>query len=95
MDAAAAATGLVASGDGLWVDPSGLAGVACTPAGAFVGWLDVEAGPGGLRRRLRAVEHVVDAAGLAAALERARRERRRSLAPCALCEAGALPGHLH
>jgi hypothetical protein len=95
MEAVVAASGLAPAGDGLWVDARGHAAAVLTPAGAFVGWLDLEAGPCGVTRRLRAVEHVADRAALPGAVERARRARARSLAPCALCEAGALPGHGH
>jgi hypothetical protein len=95
MEAAVAASGLAPAGDGTWVDARGQAGVVCTAAGAFVGWLDVEAGPEGLRRRLRDVEHVVTPDDLCAALGRARARRAALLEPCALCDLGLLPGHLH
>jgi hypothetical protein len=91
---ALAASGLTRGADGMWVEDAGVVGAVVTAHGTFVGWLDLAWDGAAVARRLRAVEHVTDGA-CAAAVQRARRERERSLRTCELCAAGGLPGHLH
>ena len=83
---------------GLCTDPDGEVGFVQTPAGLFVGWVDVAwSGPHTPHHYLRGVVHMheVEAAHLDRELEKARKKRRRALRRCRYCGEEKVPGHMH
>lgn len=88
--------------DGLWTDAARTVGVARSPGGLFIGWLDVGwIAPGDPFAEMRDVAHTVErvpsatlARDLCFALEEARRLRTERLRDCERCQERFLPGQM-
>lgn len=78
-------------------DESGEVGVVETPAGLFVGWIDVAwPSPHSPVPCLRGVVHlpVPEDVDVGREIEKARRKRRRARRSCRFCGEENLPGHM-
>lgn len=88
--------------DGLWADAAHTVGVARSPGGLFVGWLDVGwIAPGDTFAEMRDVAHIVErvpapilARDLSFAIDEAGRLRTERLRDCGRCRERFLPGQL-
>lgn len=90
-------------GEGLWVDAAYTVGVARSPAGLFVGWLDV----GWMAAddpfsEMRDIAHLPDrvptprlASDLRIAVEEARKARADHLRDCHRCDERFVPGQMY
>lgn len=89
--------------DGLWTDAAHTVGVARSPAGLFVGWLDVGwTSPHVPFSELRDVAHLPEsvpvprlAGDLRIAIEEAARARAEHLRDCHRCDERFVPGQMH
>jgi hypothetical protein len=88
--------------DGLWTDAARTIGVARSPAGLFIGWLDVGwITPHDAFSEMRDIAHIVESAprdvlvrDLAFAIEEARSARAERLRLCQDCDERFLPGQM-